>query len=240
MAPAELKELKVQLQDLLERGFIHESESPWGAPVLFVKKKDGSLRLCIDYRELNAVTVKNKYPLPHIDELFDQLHGAVVFSKLDLRQGEEHEQHLRIVLQTLREHQLFAKFSKCEFWLEKVAFLGHIISQDGLAVDPAKVEAIAKWKRPENPTEVRSFLGLAGYYYRFIKNFSRITGPLTNLTKKQGKYIWDVKCENSFQDLKMQLTMAPVLALPNGNDSYMNYPTHDLELAAVVFALKKW
>ncbi|XP_071912307.1 uncharacterized protein [Coffea arabica] len=163
MAPAELKELKVQLQDLLERGFIHESESPWGAPVLFVKKKDGSLRLYIDYRGLNAVTVKNKYPLPHIDELFDQLQGAVVFSKLDLRQG--------------------------------VAFLGHIISKDGLAVDPAKVEAVAKWKRPENSTEVRSFLGLAGYYRRFIKNFSRIAGPLTNLTKKQGKYIWDIKCE---------------------------------------------
>ncbi|XP_071906161.1 uncharacterized protein [Coffea arabica] len=302
MAPAELKELKVQLQNLLERGFIHESESSWGAPVLFVKKKDGSLRLCIDYRGLNAVTIKNKYPLPHIDELFDQLQGAVVFSKLDLRQGyyqlrvkkedvpkmafntryghfefavmpfgltnapaafmdlmhrvfkpyldrfvvvfiddilvysrsrEEHEQHLRIVLQTLREHQLFAKFSKCEFWLESVAFLGHIISKDGLAVDPAKVEAVAKWKQPENPTE----------------------------------------CESSFQELKKQLTVAPVLALPSGSDSYtvytdaskeglgcvlmqnrnviayasqklktheQNYPTHDLELAAVVFALKKW
>ncbi|XP_071939113.1 uncharacterized protein [Coffea arabica] len=246
MAPAELKELKVQLQDLLERGFIHESESPWGAPVLFVKKKDGSLRFVVVF----------------IDDI-------LVYS----RSREEHEQHLRIVLQTLREHQLFAKFSKCEFWLEEVAFLGHIISKDGLAVDPAKVKVVAKWKRPENPTEVRSFLGLAGYYRRFIKNFSRIAGPLTNLTKKQGKYIWDVKCENGFQELKKQLTMAPVLALPSGKDSYtvytdaskeglgcvlmqnrkviayasrklktheQNYPTHDLELAAVVFALKKW
>ncbi|XP_027171772.1 uncharacterized protein LOC113771384 [Coffea eugenioides] len=153
---------------------------------------------------------------------------------------EEHKQHLRIVLQTLREHQLFAKFSKYEFWLEKVTFLSHIISKDGLTVDPAKVKAVAKWKRPENPTNVRSFLGLVGYYCRFIKNSSRIVGPLTNLTKKQGKYIWDAKCETSFQELKKQLTMAPVLALPNGKDSYMNYPTHDLELAAVVFALKKW
>ncbi|XP_071926101.1 uncharacterized protein [Coffea arabica] len=135
------------------------------------------------------------------------------------------------------------------------------------------MEAVAKWKRPENPTEVRSFLGLAGYYRRFIKNFSRIAGPLTNLTKKQGQYIWDIKCEGSFQELKKQLTRAPVLVLPNGNDSYtvytdaskeglgcvlmqnrnviayvsrklkpheQNYPTHDLELAAVVFALKKW
>ncbi|XP_071901033.1 uncharacterized protein [Coffea arabica] len=172
MAPAELKELKLQLQDLLERGFVRESESPWGAPVSFVKKKDGSLRLCIDYRGLNDVTVKNKYPLPHIEELFDQLQRAVVFSKLDLRQGyyqlrirqedipktafnsryghfefatrEEHERHLRIVLQTLREHQLFAKFIKCEFWLEQVSFLGHIISKDGISVDPVKVEAVAE------------------------------------------------------------------------------------------------
>ena len=176
-------------------------------------------------------------------------------------------------MQILRKHQLFAKFSKCEFWLEKMTFLGHIIFWDGLTVDPVKVEAIAKWKWPENPTEVRNFLGLAGYYRRFIKNFSRIAGPLTNLTKKQEIYIWDVKCENSFQEFKKQLTMTPVFVLPNGKDSYtvytdvsrewlgcvpmqnrnviayasqklkfheLNYPTHDLELAAVVFALKKW
>ncbi|XP_071900882.1 uncharacterized protein [Coffea arabica] len=342
MAPAELKELKLQLQDLLERGFIRESGSPWGAPVLFVKKKDGTLRLCIDYRGLNNMTIKNKYPLPHIDELFDQLQGAVVFSKLDLRQGyyqllikqedvpktafnsryghfefavmpfgltnapaafmdlmhrvfkpyldrfvvvfiddilvysktrEEHEQHLKLVLQTLRDHQLYAKFSKCEFWLEKISFLGHVISKEGITVDPAKVEAVAEWKRPENPTEIRSFLGLAGYYRRFIKDFSKLAGPLTDLTKKNGRFVWDTRCETSFQELKRRLTRAPVLALPNGKDSFtvytdaskeglgcvlmqnqnviafasrklktheQNYPTHDLELAAVVFALKKW
>ncbi|XP_071920658.1 uncharacterized protein [Coffea arabica] len=249
------------------------------------RKKDGTLRMCIDYRGLNNVTIKNKYPLPHIDELFDQLQGAVVFSKLDLRQGyyqllirkedipktafnsryghyefavmpfgltnapaafmdlmhrvfkpyldrfvvvfiddilvysktcEEHEEHLSVVLQTLREHKLYAKFSKCEFWLEKVVFLGHVISHEGISVDPAKVEAVTNWKRPENPTEIRSFLGLAGYYRRFIKDFSKLAGPLTDLTKKYGQFIWNARCETSFQELKRRLTMAPVLVLPNG------------------------
>ncbi|KAL4027100.1 hypothetical protein IC575_015560 [Cucumis melo] len=211
MAPAELKELKVQLQELLDKGFIRPSVSPWGAPVLFVKKKDGSMRLCIDYRELNKVTVKNRYPLPRIDDLFDQLQGATVFSKIDLRSGyhqlrikeedipktafrsryghyefivmsfgltnapavfmdlmnrvfrefldtfvivfiddiliyskteAEHEKHLRMVLQTLRDNKLYAKFSKCEFWLKQVSFLGHVVSKAGVSVDPAKIEAI--------------------------------------------------------------------------------------------------
>ncbi|GJU90583.1 putative reverse transcriptase domain-containing protein [Tanacetum coccineum] len=236
MAPIELKELKDQLQELLERGFIRPSVSPWGAPVLFVKKKDGSMRLCIDYRELNKITIRNRYPLPRIDDLFDQLQGAKHFSKIDLRSGyhqlrvkeqdisktafrtryghyeflvmpfgltnapavfmdlmnrvfhefldkfvivfiddilvfskskEEHEEHLRTVLQILRQEKLYAKFSKCEFWLSKVAFLGHIVSAEGITMDPAKVEAITKWPRPTSVTEVRSFLGLAGYYRRF-------------------------------------------------------------------------
>ncbi|GJU94736.1 putative reverse transcriptase domain-containing protein [Tanacetum coccineum] len=237
MAPIELKELKDQLQELLERGFIRPSVSPWGAPVLFVKKKDGSMRLCIDYRELNKITIRNRYPLPRIDDLFDQLQGAKHFSKIDLRSGyhqlrvkeqdisktafrtryghyeflvmpfgltnapavfmdlmnrvfhefldkfvivfiddilvfskskEEHEEHLRTVLQILRQEKLYAKFSKCEFWLSKVAFLGHIVSAEGITMDPAKVEAITKWPRPTSVTEVRSFLGLAGYYRRFV------------------------------------------------------------------------
>ncbi|WOH01704.1 hypothetical protein DCAR_0521089 [Daucus carota subsp. sativus] len=233
MAPLELQELKEQLQELLDKGFIRPSVSPWGAPVLFVKKKDGSMRLCIDYRELNRITVKNRYPLPRIDDLFDQLQGAKYFSKIDLRSGyhqlrvkasdipktafrtryghyeflvmsfgltnapavfmdlmnrvfkdfldkfvivfiddilvysktkEEHEEHLRVVLETLREHKLYAKYKKCEFWLDQVAFLGHIVSADGIKVDPGKVEAITNWPRPSTVTEVRSFLGLAGYY----------------------------------------------------------------------------
>ncbi|XP_052206818.1 uncharacterized protein LOC127811150 [Diospyros lotus] len=223
MAPAELRELKSQLQDLLDKGFIQLSMSPWGAPILFVKKKDGSLRMCIDYRQLNKVTIKNKYPLPRIDELFDQLQGARVFSKIDLRSGyyqlrikkedvsktafrsryghyeylvmpfgltntlaafmdlmnrifrpyldhfvivfiddiliysasrEEHEQHLETILKTLQEHRLYAKFSKCEFWLTQIAFLGHVISEEGIAVDPSKVETIRNWEQPKTVTEV--------------------------------------------------------------------------------------
>ncbi|KAL5548506.1 hypothetical protein UlMin_003737 [Ulmus minor] len=240
MAPMELKELQTQLQELLDKGFIRPSHSPWGAPVLFVKKKDGMLRMCIDYRELNKVTVKNKYPLPRIDDLFDQLKGAAVFSKIDLRSGyhqlkikeddipktafrtryghyeflvmsfgltnapaafmnlmnrvfkeyldklvivfiddiliysknqEEHMEHLRIVLRTLKEHQLYAKFSKCEFWLDSVQFLGHVISKDGISVDPSKIEAVSKWSAPTYVSEIRSFLGLAGYYRRFVEAF---------------------------------------------------------------------
>ena len=244
MAPTELKELKSQLEELLDKGFIRPSVSPWGAPVLFVKKKDGTLRMCIDYRQINKVTVKNKYPLPRIEDLFDQLKGAGVFSKIDLRSGyyqlrvkegdvpktafrtryvhyeflvmpfgltnapaafmdlmnrvfrpyvdqfvvvfiddilvyskdaQEHEQHLRIVLETLREKKLYAKLSKCDFWLKEVSFLGHIVSAEGIRVDPAKIEAVVNWKSPQNVTEVRSFLGLAGYYRRFVGS-SRLFG----------------------------------------------------------------
>ncbi|KAL0560351.1 hypothetical protein IC582_000752 [Cucumis melo] len=342
MAPPELKELKVQLQELLDKGFIRPSVSPWGAPVLFVKKKDGSMRLCIDYRELNKVTVKNKYPLPRIDDLFDQLQGATVFSKIDLRSGyhqlrikdedvpktafrsryghyefivmsfgltnapavfmdlmnrvfrefldtfvivfiddiliyskteAEHEEHLRMVLQTLRDNKLYAKFSKCEFWLKQVSFLGHVVSKAGVSVDPAKIEAVTGWTRPSTVSEVRSFLGLAGYYRRFVENFSRIATPLTQLTRKGVPFVWSKACEDSFQTIKQKLVTAPVLTVPDGSGSFViysdaskkglgcvlmqqgkvvayasrqlksheqNYPTHDLELAAVVFALKIW
>ncbi|KAL0560529.1 hypothetical protein IC582_000934 [Cucumis melo] len=342
MAPAELKELKVQLQELLDKGFIRPSVSPWGAPVLFVKKKDGSMRLCIDYRELNKVTVKNRYPFPRIDDLFDQLQGATVFSKIDLRSGyhqlrikdedvpktafrsryghyefivmsfgltnapavfmdlmnrvfrefldtfvivfiddiliyskteAEHEEHLRMVLQTLRDNKLYAKFSKCEFWLKQVSFLGHVVSKAGVSVDPAKIEAVTGWTRPSTVSEVRSFLGLAGYYRRFVENFSRIATPLTQLTRKGAPFVWSKACEDSFQNLKQKLVTAPVLTVPDGSGSFViysdaskkglgcvlmqqgkvvayasrqlksheqNYPTHDLELAAVVFALKIW
>ncbi|XP_071921742.1 uncharacterized protein [Coffea arabica] len=305
MAPAELKELKIQLQDLLEKGFVKESDSPWGAPVLFVKKKDGSLRLCVDYRGLNEATIKNKYPLPLIDSLFDQLQGSVVFSKLDLRQGyyqlkikkedipktafstryrhfefavmsfgltnaptafmdlmqrifkkyldqfvvvfiddiliysktrEEHAKHLGVVLQILREHKLYAKFSKCEFWLTEISFLGHRVSEDGIAMDPAKVEAVTNWKQPKTPTEVRSFLGLAGYYRRFIQDFSKIAGPMTELTKKGAKFVWTPKCESSFQELKKRLTSAPVLVLPDGGEGYAVYSDASREGKANVVA----
>ena len=280
MAPTELKELKAQLQELVDSGFIRPNISPWGAPVLFVRKKDGTWRLCIDYRQLNKVTIRNKYPLPHIDDLFDQLQGAKVFSKIDLRSGYhqlrikeleipktafrtryghceflmmsfgltnapatfmdlmnrvfrpyldrfvivfinyilvysrselEHERHLGLVLQTLRQHQLYAKFNKCEFWLNRVGYLGHVVSTDGIYVDPQKVEAVANWEQPTIVTEVRSFLGLAGYYCRFIEGFSKIAGPLHCLTRKGVNFEWTDRCEESFQTLKEKLTSAPVL-----------------------------
>ncbi|KAL0562073.1 hypothetical protein IC582_002523 [Cucumis melo] len=320
MAPAELKELKVQLQELLDKGFIRPSVSPWGAPVLFVKKKDGSMRLCIDYRELNKVTVKNRYPLPRIDDLFDQLQGATVFSKIDLRSGyhqlrikdedipktafrsryghyefivmsfgltnapavfmdlmnrvfrefldtfvivfiddiliyskteAEHEKHLRMVLQTLRDNKLYAKFSKCEFWLKQVSFLGHVVSKAGVSVDPAKIEAVTGWTRPSTVSEVRSFLGLAGYYRRFVENFSRIATPLTQLTRKGAPFVWSKACEDSFQTLKQKLVTAPVLTVPDGSGNFVIYSDASKKglgcvlmqqgkLAAVVFALKIW
>jgi len=258
MAPSELKELKKQLEDLVDQGFIRPSVSPWGAPVLFVRKKDGSLRMCIDYRELNRVTIKNKYPLPRIDDLFDQLKEATVYSKIDLRSGyhqlkvkeadipktairtryghyeflvmpfgvtnapsvfmdlmnrvfhkyldqfvvvfiddilvysatsKDHEEHLRTVLSILREKTFFAKFKKCEFWLKEVSFLGHVISKDGVAVDPRKIEAVTDWERPSNVNEIRSFLGFAGYCRRFVESFSKLSRPLTALTKKNARFI---------------------------------------------------
>ncbi|WVZ48626.1 hypothetical protein U9M48_000047 [Paspalum notatum var. saurae] len=277
MAPDELRELKVQLQEQLDKGFIRPSSSPWGCPALFVEKKDqGGKRLCVDYRPLNAVTIKNKYPLPHIDILFDRLAGAKVWllsnkdreedipktafstgyglyeylvmsfgltnapaffmymmnsvfmNELDKfvvvfiddiliysKSEKEHEEHLKIVLTWLREHKLYAKFSKCAFWLKEVSFLGHILSEKGVAVDPSKVKDVLNWKQPETVTEIRSFLGLAGYYRRFIKDFSKTAKPMTSLTKKNAKYLWSSNCEEAFQTLKKLLTSAPVLAQPD-------------------------
>ncbi|KAK1665749.1 hypothetical protein QYE76_053908 [Lolium multiflorum] len=342
MNPQELVELKKQLDDMLRKGLIRPSASPWGSPVIFVDKRDGTIRLCVDYQKLNDVTIKNKYPLPKIEDLFDQMNGARVFSKIDLRTGyhqlkvreldipktpfttryglfeytvmsfgltnapayfmnlmnkvfmkyldkfvvvfiddiliyskneEEHAEHLRIVLGTLRDHQLYAKFSKCEFWLKEVGFLGHVISAGGVSVDPSKIQSIMEKKAPTNQTEVRAFIGLAGYYRKFVEGFSSIARPLTQLLKKDKKFEWTDKCEASFQELKKRLVTAPILTMPDITKDFdvycdasklglgsvlmqegkviaylsrqlrpheMNYPTHDLELAAVVHALKTW
>jgi hypothetical protein len=249
-----------------------------------VDKSDGSSRLCTDYRKLNDVTIKNKYPLPKIDDLFDQLTGARVFSKIDLRTGyhqlkiratdipktafttqyglyeytvmsfgltnapayfmnlmnkvfmefldkfvvvfiddilvyskfeEEHATHLRLILETLREHQLYAKFSKCEFWLKEVGFLGHVLSAGGVFVDPKKITSVMEWEAPTTQTEVRGFLGLAGYYHKFVEGFSSIARPMTQLLKKDKKFEWTPKCEESFQELKKRLVTAPVLTMPD-------------------------
>jgi hypothetical protein len=285
------------------------------------------------------VTIKNKYPLPRIDYLFNQLKGASVFSKIDLllgyhqlrvleedvpktaictRYGQyeflvmsfgltnapsvfmdlmnrvfhkyldsfvvvfiddiliysanhiEHEQHWKTVLEVPREKKLFAKLKKYEFWLEEVSFLGHVVSKDGLVVDPKKIKAIIEWERPTSVQEICSFLDLAGYYRRFIVGFSALSGPLTTLTRKNAPYVWSDKCEESFQ---AKVVSALVLTLPMESVGYVvytdasrkglgcvlmqqgkvvayasrqlkdhkkNYPTHDLELVAVVYALKIW
>ncbi|GJU31405.1 putative nucleotidyltransferase, ribonuclease H [Tanacetum coccineum] len=302
LAPSEMRELSVQLQELLEKGFIRPSSSPWGTPVLFVKKKDGSFRMCIDYRELNKLIVKNRYPLPRIDNLFDQLQGSSVYSKIDMRSGyqqlhikeedipitafrtryghfefqvmpfrltnvpavfmdlmnrvckpylnkfvivfiddilvyskdeEDHGKHLKIILELLKKERLYAKFSKCDFWLDSVQFLGHVIDRRGVHVDPAKIKAIKSWAAPTTPTE---------------------------------KYEWGKEEEEAFQTLKQKLCSAPILALPEGTKDFVvycdaslkgygsvlmqrekviayasrqlkvheeNYTTHDLELGAI-------
>ena len=127
------------------------------------------------------------------------------------------------MLETLRKEKLYAKFTKCEFWLEKVQFLGHVIDKDGISVDPAKVEAVNEWEQPKTPTEIRSFLGLAGYYRRFIPDFSKLATPLTNLTRKSVKYVWNEKCEKNFQELKKRLSEAPLLSLPDDTGNFVIY-----------------
>ncbi|GJS59743.1 putative reverse transcriptase domain-containing protein [Tanacetum coccineum] len=239
LAPSEMKELSEQLQELSDKGFIRPSSSPWGAPVLFVKKKDGSFRMCIDYRELNKLTVKNRYPLPRIDDLFDQLQGSSIYSKIDLRSGyhqlrdeKEHEEHLKAILELLKKEKLYAKFSKCEFWIPKVQFLGHVIDSRGIHVDPAKIEAIKDWVSPKTPMEIRQFLGLAGYY-----RSAQILALL------EGNEDFIVYCDASHKGLGavlMQREKVIAYASQQLKVYEKNYTTHDLELGSVVFALKIW
>ncbi|KAI3808947.1 hypothetical protein L1987_24910 [Smallanthus sonchifolius] len=300
------------------------------------------MRLCMDYRELNKLTVKNRYPLPQIDDLFDQLQGASWFSKIDLKSGYhqlkvkeddvhkttfrtryghyeftvmpfgltnapvvfmdlmnrvcrpfldrsvivfiddlliysrnegDHACHLREILEVLQREKIYAKFSKCAFWLREIQFLGHVINEKGITVDPSKIVAVKDWSSSKMPSEIRSFLGLAGYYRRFIENFSRIALPMKKLTRKETKFVWGSEQESAFRLLKEKLTKAPVLSLPDRTEDFLvysdashsglgcvlmqrgkviayasrqlkthevNYPTHDLELAVVVFALKIW
>jgi hypothetical protein len=213
---------------------------------------------------MNKIFMKylDKFVIVFIDDI-------LIYSK----DKEEHAKHLKIVLQTLREHQLYAKFSKCKFWLDSVEFLGHVITKEGIAVNPNKVQSVLEWKSPKNAKEIRGFLGMAGYYRRFIEGFSKIAGPMTKLLKKNAPFVWTDECEASFQTLKDKLTTAPVLAVPEPGKDYTvycdasknglgcvlmqdrkviaygsrqlkphehNYPVHDLELAAVVYALKSW
>lgn len=283
MAPAELAELRKQLEDLLEAGYIQPSKAPYGAPVLFQKKQDGSMRMCVDYRALNKVTIKNKYPVPLVEDLFDRLSKATYFTKLDLRSGywqvriaagdegkttcvtrygsyeflvmpfgltnapatfcnlmnevfyeyidrfvvvylddivvyssslEEHVGHLKQVLARLRQHQLYVKKEKCEFAQTEIMFLGHRISKGQVRMDGRKVQAITEWPAPTKVPELRSFLGLANYYRKFIKGYSKIVAPLTDLLKKEKRWEWSKECGEAFDRLKIAVASEPVLRLP--------------------------
>ena len=284
MSPTELDELKKQLDELTEAGFIQPSKSPFGAPVLFVKKKDGTMRMCVDYRALNLITVKNSYALPRIDELFDRLQGARFFSKIDLRSGyhqirihaedvaktafrtryghfefrvlpfgltnapatfmhlmhqifhplldrcvlvflddiliysrdqQEHERHVRQALDRLREHKLYAKLSKCELFQTEVEFLGHVIDANGVHMMKDKVRAIVDWPPLQSVADVQTFLGTVGYYRKFVRMFSELAAPLTQLLQKDKAFVWGEPQKQAFDALKAAVSQQPVLVLPD-------------------------
>ena len=268
---------------LLKNGMIQESQSPFASPVLLVKKKS-DWRMCVDYRRLNALTVKNRFPLPIFDELVDELFGAKWFTTLDMASGyhqvlvdpddrfktafqthhghyeykvmpygvtggpatfqhemntvlapvlrlvvvvfidniliysqsyEDHLKHISQVFQALQQHKFKVKLSKCVFAQQQLAYLGHVISSSSVSTDPKKVTDVTNWPTPTCVKEVRGFLGLAGYYRKFVKNFGVISKPLTNLLKKGEMFLWTSVHEEAFVALKQALTSAPVLALPN-------------------------
>ena len=284
MSPLELDAMRKELDKLLKNGAIEPSKSPYGAPVIFVKKKSGDLRMCIDYRALNKITIKNRFPIPLIDDLVDRLHNAKVFTKIDLRSGynqvriheddidktafrtryghyqykvmpfgltnapatfqalvqdvlrplldisvivyiddiliysqndQDHAHHVRQVLELLRQHKLYGTMAKCEFFKDSVEYLGHVISAQGIATDPKKVEAIREWPTPANLKELQSFLGLCNYYRRFIQDYSKIATPLTNLTHKDTPFTWTTQTCEAFNRLKTCMISAPVLCIPD-------------------------
>src|SRR5438105_5778201 len=282
--PKEIKEIQRQVQDLLERGYIRESLSPCSVTVLLVPKKDDTWRMCVDCRAINNITIRYRYPIPRLDDMLDELSGAVIFSKIDLRSGyhqirmalgdewktafktkfglyewlvmpfgltnapstfmrlmnevlrafigkfvvvyfddiliyskshAEHIDHLRVVFNALRAARLFANLGKCIFCTDRVAFLGYVVTPQGIEVDDSKIEAMKSWPVPETITKVRSFLGLAGFYRRFVRDFSTIAAPLHELTKKGVSFYWGPAQEQAFELLKDKLTHAPLLQLPD-------------------------
>ena len=289
LSPREKEEVEKQVGDLLQKGWIVPSPSPYGAPVIFAQKKDGTLRMCIDYRALNKQTVKNRYPLPRIDDLLDMLHGATVFSSLDLQSGfhqirispedsektgflthqglyqykvlcfgvsnapstfqsvmnealapvlgktamvymddilvysknrEDHPRHLAEVLELLKKHQLYAKMSKCSFAQVQTNFLGHVVSAEGISVDPKKIKVLKEWPRPQSVDHVRSFLGLATYFRKFCKDFATKAHALHLTLRKPKKgeptdFAWGPEQETAFRSIIHALTHAPILRSPD-------------------------
>ncbi|CAH8528218.1 unnamed protein product [Schistosoma turkestanicum] len=277
-------QLDSMIKDMLDKKIIVPSSSPWASPIVLVKKKDSSLRLCIDYRRLNAITKRDSFPLPRIDSTLDALHGACWFSTLDLASGywqvevrpqdrkktafivpnglyefqvmpfgltnapatfqrlmqtvlqdivphkcliylddiivhgstpEQHNANLKAVLQRLRQHNLKVKPSKCRLLQKEVVFLGHRITPDGVCTDNEKTRAIVTWPQPKTPEDVRSFLGLASYYRRFVRDFASLAAPLHRLTHKGRKFLWTNECQQAFDILKARLTSPPTLAFPD-------------------------
>ncbi|GBG72565.1 hypothetical protein CBR_g12135 [Chara braunii] len=290
MFPGKLDELRRQLKELIEKGWIWPSVSPYGSPVLFVPKKGGTLRMCIDYRSLNATTVKNREPLLRIDDLLDRVQGCRYFSKIDLKSGyhriairpedqhktafqtkyglyefvvmpfglcnapdtfqhamnrifhdyldkfvivylddilifsrtvEEHVAHLDKVLSLLRQHKFKINGEKCEFGRTRILYLGHEISAEGLKPDDAKVASIRDWPRPQSVTKMRAFLGMTGYYHNFVKNYSIVAAPLTDLTRLDTPWEWADRCEAAFRHPKHVLTHHEVLKLPNPDKPFI-------------------
>lgn len=284
ISPLEGESLKLELRKMLSKGWIRPSKSPWSAPTLFVKKKDGTLRLCVDYRALNRLTIKDSYPIPRIDDLLDRLSGAKIFSKLDLASGyhqirvaekdvektafgsrfglfefmvlpfglmnapatfmkamnnmfldyldefiilylddiliysssaDEHWRHLRLVFEKLRDNKFIVKESKCEVFKTSINFLGYVVSQLGVQTDPEKVAAIMNLKPPSNISELRSFLGVVGFYRRFIAGFAAVAEPLSELLKKESTWCWTPRQDTAFRELKRLVSSSPCLKLPN-------------------------
>jgi hypothetical protein len=282
--PSEQDFVKEELQRMIDNGLIRPSDSPWTSPVVLVKKKNGKLRFCVDYRKLNAITKKDAYPLPRIDEMLNALSGSQWFSTLDLASGywqvamhpndrektafvtrygtyefnvmpfglcnapatfqrlmdrvyskiawkfvvvylddtvvysrtfTDHLKHLREVFTRIRQAGLRLNIEKCSFWMQRLPFLGHIISPQGIAPDPQKIEAVQKIQPPKNVTQLRSFLGLVGYYRQFIRDFSSIAKPLNQLLHKDEPYEWNEPQQDAFTRLKHRLISAPILAYPN-------------------------